>query len=137
MRAVRKHTDCTWVLLSIERWLKAPVQLEDGTLEPRTQGTPQGSVLSPLLANLFLHYAFDMWMQRQYPHIPFERFADDAICHCASEAQAQELWAALARRFADCGLELPPQKTKIVYCKDDDRRGTSPEEHFDFLGYTF
>ena len=124
MRAVRKHTDCTWVLLYIERWLKAPVQLEDGTLEPRERGTPQGSVISPLLANLFLHYAFDMWMQRHYPHIPFERFADDAICHCMSEAQAQELRAALARRFVDCALELHPQKTKIVYCKDDDRRET-------------
>jgi RNA-directed DNA polymerase len=137
MRAVRKHTDCSWVLLYLERWLNAPVQLEDGTLESREQGTPQGSVVSPLLANLFLHYAFDLWMQRHYPHIPFERFADDAICHCVSEAQAQELRTALARRFADCGLELHPQKTKIVYCKDDDRRGTYPEEHFDFLGYTF
>jgi RNA-directed DNA polymerase len=90
MRAVRKHTDCKWVWLYIERWLKAPAQLEDGTLEPREQGTPQGSVVSPLLANLFWHYAFDRWMQQHYPHIPFERFADDAIGHCASEAQAQE-----------------------------------------------
>ncbi len=137
MRAVRKHTDCSWVLLYIERWLRAPVQVEDGTLESRERGTPQGSVVSPLLANLFLHYAFDRWRQRHYPHIPFERVADDAICHCASEAQAQELRTALARRFADCGLELHPQKTKIVYCKDDDRRGTYPEENFDFLGYTF
>jgi group II intron reverse transcriptase/maturase len=136
-RAVRKHTDCPWVLLYIERWLKAPGQLEDGTLEPREQGTPPGSVISPLLANLFLHYACDMWMQRYYPHIPFERFADDAICHCTNEAQAQELRGALERRFTDCGLALHPQKTKIVYCKDDDRRGTSLEEHFDFLGYTF
>jgi group II intron reverse transcriptase/maturase len=90
MRAVRKHTDCNWVLLYIDRWLKAPVQLENGTLAPREQGTPQGSVRSPLLANLFLHDAFEKWMQRHYPHIPFERFADEAICHCASEAQAQE-----------------------------------------------
>ncbi|MGH8565539.1 MAG: group II intron reverse transcriptase/maturase [Gammaproteobacteria bacterium] len=130
MRAVRRHTDCNWVLLYIERWLKAPVQWEDGTLEPREQGTPQGSVISPLLANLFLHYAFDTWMRRNYPHIPFERFADDAICHCESEA-------ALERRLVDCGLELHPQKTKIVYCKDDDRRGNYPEEKFDFLDYTF
>jgi RNA-directed DNA polymerase len=137
MRAVRKHTACPWVVLYIERWLKAPVQWADGTWEPREQGTPQGSVVSPLLANLFLHYAFDRWMQRYYPHIPFERFADDAICHCTSEAQAQALRAALARRFADCGLELHPQKTKIVYCKDDDRRRTYPAEQFDFLGYTF
>jgi hypothetical protein len=96
-----------------------------------------GGVCSPLWANLFLHYAFDLWMQRHYPHIPFERFVDDAIGHCVSEAQAQELRTALARRFADCGLELHPQKTKIVYCQDDDRRGTYPEEHFDCLGYTF
>jgi RNA-directed DNA polymerase len=89
------------------------------------------------LANLCLHYAFDRWLQRHHPPIPFERFADDAICHCGSEAQAQELRTALARRLADCELELHPQKTKIVYCKDDDRRGTYPEEHFDFLGYTF
>jgi RNA-directed DNA polymerase len=137
MRAVRRHTDCNWVLLYIERWLKAPVRLEDGTLEPREQGTPQGSVISPLLANLFLHYAFDTWMRMNYPHIPFERFADDAICHCESEAQAKALRAALERRLVDCGLELHPQKTKIVYCKDDDRRGNYPEEKFDFLGYTF
>lgn len=137
MRAVRRHTDCNWVLLYIERWLKAPVQWEDGTLEPREQGTPQGSVISPLLANLFLHYAFDTWMRRNYPHIPFERFADDAICHCESEVQAKALRAALERRLVDRGLELHPQKTKIVYCKDDDRRGNYPEEKFDFLGYTF
>jgi RNA-directed DNA polymerase len=99
-------------------------------------GNIVGSVISPLLANLFLHDAFDRWRQRHYPHIPFERFADDAICHGASEAQAQELRTALARRFADCGVERHPQKTKIVYCKDDDRRGTDPEEHCDFLGYT-
>jgi group II intron reverse transcriptase/maturase len=137
MRAVRKHTACTWVLLYIERWLKAPVQVADGPLEPREQGTPQGAVSSPLLAHLFLHDAFEVWMQRHSPQIPFERFADDAIGHCASEAQAQELRGALACRFADCGLALHPQKTKIVYCKDDDRRGTSLEEQFDFLGYTF
>jgi group II intron reverse transcriptase/maturase len=137
MRAVRKHTDCPWVLLYMERWLKAPVQLRDGTLEARDRGTPQGSVISPLLANLFLHYAFDVWMQRYYPHIPFERFADDGICHCRTEAEAKELKAALEQRFADCGLELHPQKTTIVYCKDDDRRDDYPETKFDFLGYTF
>jgi RNA-directed DNA polymerase len=137
MRAVRKHTECPWLLLYIEQWLKAPVQLEDGTLEVRVCGTPQGSVISPLLANLFLHYAFDMWMQRSHPHIPFERYADDAICHCRTEAEAQSLRAALERRFAECGLELHPQKTRIVYCKDDDRRGEYSETKFDFLGYTF
>ena len=134
LRAVRKHTDCDWVLLYIERWLKAPVQLRDGTLESREKGTPQGSVISPLLANLFLHYAFDRWMAEHHPNIRFERYADDILCHCRSEAQAQWLWGVLKRRFAECGLELHPQKTKIVYCKDDDRRGHYPNEAFDFLG---
>ena len=137
LRAVRKHTDCPWVLLYIERWLKAPVQLEDGTLEPRERGTPQGSVISPLLSNLFLHYTFDRWMARNHPDIPFERFADDALCHCASEAQAKTLREALEKRFAECGLQLHPEKTKIVYCKDDDRRRNSKNESFDFLGYSF
>jgi group II intron reverse transcriptase/maturase len=137
LRAVRKHTDCPWVLLYIERWLKAPVQLEDGTLEPRERGTPQGSVISPLLSNLFLHYTFDRWMARNYPNIPFERFADDALCHCVSESQAKMLKEALEKRFAECGLQLHPEKTKIVYCKDDDRRGNSKNESFDFLGYSF
>jgi RNA-directed DNA polymerase len=137
LRAVRKHTDCPWVLLYIERWLKAPVQLEDGTLEPRERGTPQGSVISPLLSNLFLHYTFDRWMARNHPDIPFERFADDALCHCVSESQAKILKEALEKRFAECGLQLHPEKTKIVYCKDDDRRGNSKNESFDFLGYSF
>ena len=137
MRAVRKHTDCPWVLLYLERWLRAPVQMADGSLIGRERGTPQGGVVSPLLANLFLHYAFDRWMRRNYPHIPFERYADDAICHCRSEAQAKMLRASLERRFAECGLTLHPEKTNIVYCKDDDRRGDYPNQKFDFLGYTF
>ncbi len=137
LKAVRRHTDCRWVLLYIERWLKAPVQLEDGTLESREKGTPQGSVISPLLANLFLHYAFDRWMAKHHPHIRFERYADDILCHCRSEAQARWLWGVLKQRFAECGLELHPQKTKIVYCKDDDRRGHYPNETFEFLSYSF
>lgn len=131
LRAARKHTDCKWVLLYIERWLKAPVQLEDGSLVHRDKGTPQGGVISPLLANLFLHYAFDTWMQRQYPRIPFERYADDGICHCRSKAEAEGLRVSIERRFAECGLELNLQKTKIVYCKDDVRRGDYPEQKFD------
>ena len=137
LRAVRKHTDCRWVLLYVERWLIAPVQREDGTLEPRTQGTPQGAVISPLLANLFLHYAFDRWMVQHHPGIPFERFADDAVCHCRSESQARGLWADLQRRLAECGLTLHPGKTQIVYCKDHVRRSHYPKHRFDFLGYTF
>jgi RNA-directed DNA polymerase len=114
MRAVRKHTDCRWVLLYIERWLKAPEQMEDGSIVARERGTPQGGVISPLLANLFLHYAFDQWMRRNRPVIPFERYADDVICHCRSEEQARNLRALLERRFAECGLTLHPEKTKIV-----------------------
>jgi RNA-directed DNA polymerase len=137
MRAVRRHTDCRWMLLYIERWLKAPVQQPDGTLVQREKGVPQGGVISPLLANLFLHYAFDEWMKRNFPRIPFERYADDAIVHCKSEKQAQWLKEAIGNRLAECKLELHPEKTKIVYCKDDDRQGNYPNEKFDFLGYTF
>jgi retron-type reverse transcriptase len=111
--------------------------MEDGSIIERERGTPQGGVISPLLANLFLHYAFDMWMQRNYPDILFERYADDAICHCRNEGQAKELREALEARFTECGLELHPEKTKIVYCKDDDRRENHPNYRFDFLGYTF
>ena len=137
LKAVRRHTDCPWVLLYIERWLKAPVQMEDGSIVERTMGTPQGGVISPLLANLFLHYAFDMWMAREFPYIPFERYADDAICHCRSEAQARALWHVLEQRLADCKLMLHPEKTKIVYCKDANRRGNFPAINFDFLGFQF
>ena len=125
------------MLLYIERWLKAPVQMEDGSIMPRMAGTPQGGVISPLLANVFLHYAFDMWMVRTFPHIPFERYADDAICHCRSAEEARALWGAIADRFAACKLVLHPQKTKIVYCKDVNRRGDFPDIHFDFLGFKF
>jgi RNA-directed DNA polymerase len=137
MRAVQKHTDCKWVLLYIERWLKAPVQLEDGSVENRDIGTPQGSVISPLLANLFLHYAFDEWMRRNHPNIAFERYADDIIVHCKSERQARWIKSVIEKRLKECKLELHPKKTKIVYCKDDDRRGNYRNKSFNFLGYTF
>ena len=137
IRAVKKHAKDEWVVLYIERWLKAPVQEEDGQLVPREKGTPQGGVISPLLANLFLHYAFDRWMAKQYPQMSFERYADDAIVHCRAEREAQEVRAAIAARLQECGLELHPEKTKVVYGKDDDRRKTYPNEKFDFLGYTF
>jgi RNA-directed DNA polymerase len=113
------------------------VQGQDGTLIQRGQGVPQGGCISPVLANLFLHYAFDAWMQREHPSIPFERYADDIIAHCQSEVQARWLQARIATRLAQCHLELHPTKTHIVYCKDADRRGTFPQERFDFLGYTF
>ena len=137
LRAVRKHTRCPWVLLYIERWLTAPAMLEDGRLVPRDKGTPQGGVISPLLANLFLHYAFDMWMRRTFPGVPFERYADDAICHCRSEREALALRQQLDRRFAECGLVLHAEKTKVIYCKDTNRKGSYSIYHFDFLGYRF
>ena len=137
MRAVGKHTDCRWLLLYIERWLKAPAQLEDGSLVSRDKGSPQGSVISPLLANLFLHYAFDEWMRRNHSNIPFERYADDILVHCKSERQARWIKSAIEGRLQHCRLQLHPQKTKIVYCKDSSRRGNYSNEKFDFLGYTF
>ena len=138
LRAVRFHTDLRWLHLYVERWLKAPVQLPDGTLKERTRGTPQGGVVSPVLANLFLHHAMDDWLRRHHPRVPFERYADDAIIHCRSEAQAREILEAVRQRLRECGLELHPEKTRIVYCKDDDRRRKEPEHvRFDFLGYTF
>ena len=137
IKAVRKHTDNPWVILYIQRWLKAPFQMPDGTVKERTKGTPQGGVISPVLANLFLHYAFDMWMARNHSDKPFARYADDAVTHCRSKENAEKLHDSLKERFAECGLELHPTKTRIVYCKDDDRREEYPETKFDFLGYTF
>ena len=137
MKAVEKHTQDKWVLLYIKRWLEAPVAMPDGTLVTSQKGTPQGGVISPLLANLFLHYAFDKWMERNFPNISFERYADDSVCHCKSEAQAKMLKNALEQRMEEVGLELHPEKTKIVYCKDADRTQTYSNIQFDFLGFTF
>lgn len=137
LRAVKTHTDCKWLILYIERWLKAPFQREDGQVIERRAGTPQGGVISPLLANLFLHYVFDLWMKRNRPQNPWARYADDGVAHCRTRGEAEELLGQLHRRFRECGLELHPDKTRIVYCKDDDRRGDFPEIKFDFLGYTF
>ena len=136
-RAVARHTTLPWVRLYVSRWLRAPVQQPDGTLEQRDKGTPQGGVISPLLANLFLHYALDRWLQREYPVVPFERYADDVILHCRSEQEAQRVLAAVRERLAECGLELHPTKTRIVYCKDGRRRRQAAHVSFDFLGYTF
>ncbi len=136
-RAVNKHTQCKWIHLYISRWLSAPIRQMDGTFVNRERGVPQGGVISPLLANLFLHYAFDLWMERNYPTLPFERYADDAIVHCKSEAQARMIRRTIEKRFTECGLQVHPHKTKIVYCKDEDRRGNYSNEQFDFLGFTF
>jgi len=137
MRAVKIHTDCKWLLMYIERWLKAPFQMEDGRILKRRSGTPQGGVISPVLSNLFLHYVFDKWMERHFPKNPWARYADDAVVHCRTKTEAEGLLEWLHKRFNECGLELHPDKTRIVYCKDDDRRGDYPEIKFDFLGYTF
>jgi group II intron reverse transcriptase/maturase len=136
-KAVAHHTDLPWVRLYIARWLRAPMQRADGTLEQRTKGTPQGGVISPLLANLFMHYAFDAWMVRAHPDTPFERYADDVLVHCRSREQAQQVLEAIRKRLAECGLELHPVKTRIVYCKDADRREQWDEVQFDYLGYRF
>lgn len=137
LRAVRKHTDTKWVILYIERWLKAPFQMPSGEKIERISGTPQGGVISPVLSNLFLHYVFDVWMSRKRPQNPWSRYADDGIAHCRSQEEAVELLNELKVRFEECGLELHPDKTCIVYCKDDDRREEHLETKFDFLGYTF
>jgi group II intron reverse transcriptase/maturase len=137
LRAIRRHVTCKWALLYIERWLKAPMVQEDGTIMERNRGTPQGGVVSPILANIFLHYTFDLWMTRTHPDLPWCRYADDGLVHCRSEQEAQALKADLQARLAECRLELHPTKTKIVYCKDRKRKGKYPNVNFDFLGYCF
>ena len=137
MHAVRKHTQEKWVLTYIERWLVAPLQKEDGMLESRTMGSPQGAVISPLLANIFLHHAFDQWMQQEYPEAPFERYADDIIVHCQSEGKAKYLMERIKDRMTRCKLELHPEKTKMVYCSRIRRQEGYKNVSFTFLEYTF
>jgi hypothetical protein len=137
LKAVAHHTSLRWILLYVERWLKAPLQLEDGTLKARDRGSPQGSAISPVLANIFLHYALDLWLGREFPDVPFERYADDEILHCKSKQQAQIVLDAIIARLAQVGLELNLDKTRIVYCKDSNRIGSHEHEQFTFLGYTF
>jgi RNA-directed DNA polymerase len=137
LKAVAHHTDERWVLLYIKRWLTAPMQMPDGTLTARDRGTPQGSPISPLLANVFMHYAFDAWMVREFPGCPFARFADDIVAHCDSEDQARALRDSIATRLGALGLELHPEKTKVVFCQDANRHGAAEHTSFDFLGHTF
>lgn len=137
LKALFAHTKEKWIHLYVERWLKAPMQKEEGELIERNKGTPQGGVISPLLANLFMHYAFDKWVQRNFPEVKFERYADDCLAHCRTQQQAEQVLQAIRTRLSECGLELHPEKTKIVYCKDDDRKGDFEIQKFNFLGYTF
>jgi group II intron reverse transcriptase/maturase len=137
IKAVQAHTDLPWVLLYLRRWLAAPMQMPDGTLVARDRGTPQGSPVSPVIANLFMHYAFDVWLSREFPDVAFERYADDGVVHCISLARAEEVLAALTERMEQVGLALHPDKTRIVYCRDNNRRATFGCTSFTFLGYTF
>lgn len=137
LKAVARHTDQKWVLLYVERWLKAPMLMPDGTLTHRVKGTPQGGPISPLIANVFLHYGFDLWMTREFPGVWFERFADDVVVHCVTERQARQVWEAIGRRLADVGLQLHPDKTRLVYCKDYKRRLDYGQVSFTFCGYMF
>lgn len=137
MKAVRKHTEEKWVILYIQRWIEAPMQMSDGTFVKRARGTPQGGVISAVLSNLFLHYVFDSWMQRNHGNILWCRYADDGLAHCRTEREAQQLLTALQERFKACKLELHPEKTKIIYCKDGRRKANYVNTRFDFLGFTF
>ena len=130
-------TTTPWVLLYVKRWLAAPLQFPDGTIKERDKGTPQGSAVSPVLANLFMHYAFDRWMARKFPGCPWERYADDAVVHCANQVQANRVLAAIAERMEEVGLRLHPDKTRVVYCKDGTRRGDHEHTSFTFLGFAF
>ena len=137
MKALEKHTTNKWIKLYVKRWLEAQVMLRDGAKEDRNKGTPQGGVISPLLSNLFMHYAFDLWISREYPNNKWCRYADDGLIHCCSEKQALEILAKLRNRMLVCGIELHPEKTKIVLCKDANRRKKYENTQFEFLGFTF
>lgn len=137
MKAVRKHIKEGWILLYIERWLTAPFETAEGISVPRERGTPQGGVVSPILMNLFMHYAFDQWMKRTYPQCPFARYADDAVVHCRSQEQAEDVMQSIASRLAECGLTMHPEKSKIVYCKHSKRTKAYRLVQFTFLGFTF
>jgi group II intron reverse transcriptase/maturase len=137
LKAVRKHVKEDWILLYIERWLTAPFETAEGISVPRERGTPQGGVVSPILMNLFMHYAFDLWMNRTYPQCPFARYADDAVVHCRGQKQAEDVMRLIASRLEECGLTMHPEKSKIVYCKDSNRTKAYPIVQFTFLGFLF
>jgi RNA-directed DNA polymerase len=137
LKALRKHCRIEWVLLYVQGWLQAPLETSDGIQAKRSCGTPQGGVVSPILANLFLHYTFDVWVRKTLPGVPFCRYADDGLLHCKSEQQAKYVMKMLTERLLNCGLEIHPEKSRIVYCKDKNRCGEYSGITFDFLGYEF
>ncbi|MEK7889158.1 group II intron reverse transcriptase/maturase [Burkholderia contaminans] len=137
MKAVRRHIKESWILLYFERWLTAPFETAEWASLSRTRRTRQGGVLSPILMNLFMHCAFDSWMQRTWPQYPFARYADDAVVHCRSLAETESVMRAIASRLEECGLTMHPEKSKIVYCKDSNCTGAYPNVQFAFLGFTF
>ena len=137
MELLQKHTQEKWVLLYVDRWLKAGIEQQDGSIIPRTKGTPQGGVISPLLANIYLHHAFDKWMDESNQQNPFERYADDIVIHCQSKEEAEQLLTQLSDRMQEYSLALHPEKTKIVYCKNHHRHDKHEHESFTFLSYSF
>lgn len=137
LQAIKKHTDCKWVILYVKKWIKVPIQQADGNKVARDKGVLQGGSISPIISNIFMHYAFDMWMKQNYPTVPFERYVDDAIVHCRTKRQAEFIKAMIEERLAKCKLKMHPEKTQIVYNKDHDRKEEYPIQSFDFLGYTF
>jgi len=137
MGLVELHTQEKWVLMYVERWLKAGVEQEDGSIAARIKGTPQGGVISPLLANIYLHHAFDKWMDAIQAQCPFERYADDIVIHCSSKEEAEQLLEGLKTRMQEFELTLHPEKTKIVYCKNYQRTEKHDCESFTFLSYSF
>lgn len=137
LELLQQHAAEKWVLLYAERWLKAGVQQKDGSITTRTKGTPQGGVISPLFANLYLHHGFDKWMDEENPQNPFERYADDIVIHCSSKDEAEQLLEKLKARMQQYELELHPEKTKIVYCKNYLRNEMHDNNSFTFLSYSF
>jgi group II intron reverse transcriptase/maturase len=137
LELVRRHTQEKWVMLYVERWLKAGVEQKDGSIAARTKGTPQGGVISPLLANIYLHHAFDKWMDEENPACPFERYADDIVVHCSSKEEAEQMFAKLKTRMNEFDLTLHPEKTKIVYARNYQRTEKHDKESFTFLSYSY
>lgn len=137
LQAIKKYTDCKWIILYAERWMKAPIQQADGSRVVRDKGVPQGGSISPMISNIFMHHVFDEWMREKYPTIPFERYVDDAIVHCKTLRQAEFMKVMIEERLAEFKLRLHSEKTQVVYCKNSNSKNAFPKQSFDFLGYTF